>query len=448
MNPGHRLLLAGAEAAERAAGPERGAFVYRTVAEQTNGEGRDAALTSYLRCAIASENPKLIEQAIESWSLVEGDVFGTLYTHVLRLYERGNGPAAMRLLRKEHARGKSLQGSFLFGLGLQELEYDLRGAARIFAEIETKAPDPNMRTAARIRRLHAEVKLPRRRARVLAEAKRLSDRDSLPPLERRLAAEVDLYANSRFRRAAALQQLAELAMAKRGGAEPDAAIHAVRHFLECRGESVTPLEHDRAFALFAALKREGTSGLGATLDHRIAPSPALQARARALAVTGGAMPLPTPVDDSAIALLLEFVAESALPDASPAPHTATLLTRLTRQASIDVDYIFRCLDHVWKSGKTSKEGKERSVVIARAALLLPGTPQGGFLGFAEARSTPASLHLDLAFAAMAAEEKGASLALVHAAQAFAGGDDGTVGRNGRENAYRLLREVKRLVDTP
>lgn len=426
MNAAYRLLLAGAEAAERAASSENAALVYRTVAEQTNGEARTIALVGFLRCAIASRNAALLDQGIDTWIQATGSVFPALYDLVQRLQRQGNEAAALKLARREHTRQKSPESSYLCGLGLAAIARDEEMAVRAFREAEVHAEPGALREAAQIRRLAAAVRIPRRRRSALREAKELNAQSSRSETSLRLLAEIDLYAPSRFRRAAALQELATLAVSR--GREQALAAYALRFYLECRGESLSPLELDRVNAYMDAHKR--FAGLAAPEDRRVAPSAAL--RRRAAEVRSGAKPQEAPVDSSMQGLLLEFVAESltSTDEASaPALHGAELLSRLAKGTPIDATYTFLCLEHIWRSPRLQEHGHARSIQLARAVLAQPGVPERGFLAFLGI--APRSLVLDLAFAARAAEEPGADLALLRAANT-----------NDLEASYRVLRDIR------
>lgn len=244
-------------------------------------------------------------------------------------------------------------------------------------------------------------------------------------LERRLLAQVELYAPSRFRRTAAVEELGALA----GSASPEAnnAAYALSFYIECWGDAATPMEHDRVQAYFDAEMRRG--GLTSRSPRPSAPGEAL--RRRAVEVREGALPQAHPADTSMHALLLEFVAEAALPDGQPARHTETLLARLHRGAPINARYTYTCLEHVWRNPRLPAEGRARTLELTRAVLALPGFPSQGFLGLA--LFAPAELSLDFAYAASAADEPGADTALLRAAKMNA---------SDLETSYRVLRDIR------
>lgn len=428
MNAAHKLLLAGAEAAERAAGPERGAQVYRAVSEQTSGEGRDAALLGFLRCAAESSNSALIDQAITAWGTAASDAFDGVHAIALRLAKAGRKGDVMELLRKDVWRSKRPRSLFALALALAEIERNFEASSRTFREAQALARQESLAEAAHVRALHVEVRVPRLRKRALLDCKHLGERAGhpvLPSLHQRLLAEVDLYAESRFRRAAAMQQLAELASTK--DIEGDEAERVLVSYIEGRRDTLSPLELDRANAFLATRK----------IYREVSPGAALTTRATA--VLGGARPSALPQGAPIHALLLEFVAECAEPEECATPHAQALLARLHANDPVSGDYLFRCLRHVWKKPGTARSALERSVRVAKAALERPAPPSGGYLSLLP--DAPEPLALDLAFAAAAAGEKGAENALLRAAM--------TLGqKEPPERTYVLLRELRGFLPAP
>ena len=246
------LLLAGAKRIETTAGTRAGFHAYRALAQR--GPDADSALAhlAALRCAAELGDEPAFQKLLSTWPTQPGQHAERAAALAHRLATNDRPALARILLEAERTRWTETErgtpGAAL-ALYLSAALAHTEGRAELLRRlIATRGSEP-LRAKAQLRL--AELVRAKGRTAAAAEAARAVVPEELAPAERIRRAEILLLSGSRFQRSAAFSELAELVLT-----HEDLALRAAVRGLCARLPYLTPLELDRARAVFARLPDE------------------------------------------------------------------------------------------------------------------------------------------------------------------------------------------------
>jgi hypothetical protein len=244
------LLLSGAKRIEAAAGARAGLHAYRALAER--GPSLDAATAhlAAMRCAAELGDDPAFHKLLLSWPQQPGAHAEriTALAHRLALQDKQN--LARILLEAERTRwseGERTSPAASTALYLAAALAPGEGRAELLRKLATTSKDARLAGKASLRL----AELARARGQTAAAADMAREIGVTDAAERIRRAEILLLSGSRFQRAAAFSELAELVPHDEAG-----AIRAAIRGLCCVLPVLTPLEEDRVRAVFARLPDE------------------------------------------------------------------------------------------------------------------------------------------------------------------------------------------------
>lgn len=402
------FAIAVAERIEARGGPRAALVVWRSLARQ-RGDDRlqQTAHLAALRCAFAAGQLVAFDDLVRQWRPIGGASRDEDIVACCRRVARGG--ELRRALALAEAECERIPTALALYLHARCLDVLRDGAAtRAFERAAERAQREGVRAIERATRLRRLALLSRSwstMSEAFAEALRVPLEDA-PPGAFIDVADVLLLSPSRFDRATALGHLDHI-VATASNADAQRALWVVTHWVDRLGESITPIEADRLFALLA---RERVVRSHPTLRDLV------RALLASLDMQGGAV-----ATDEELATAARRIGEI-----TPGEPRAWNVARVALDSP---------------DGATRSAGAKLVSASLREA---KSTPRGGFLSLAEAvaRNGDPALADELYRAALARKERGASeaqgLALCRAGWRLA--ESGA-----RADAIRALREAKALL---
>lgn len=379
------LLLAGARRIESAAGTRAGMHAYRALAERTPSLDTAMAHLAALRCAAELGDEPIFHKLLLSWPTQPGAHAERVAAFAHRLATRGQTNLARIVLQAERTRwsdGERRSPAASTALYLAAALAPGEGRSELLRRLAATTTDQSLAAKARLR----VAELTRDKGQTALAAELARELAPTEPGERFRRAELLLLSGSRFQRAAAFGELAELV-----SVDEAAALRSAVRGLCCRLPMLTPLEEDRARAVFARLPDE------ARREQWLAFVDACCQRSR----------------DSSI---------------------ATQASQSGARSAVDLQWLHVTL-HDLVSRLRDASAAERAPLERRFAELIGmgAAPACGFLAFSRVVESPA-LRRDLVLRAEAANEPQARRALIELAHGEA---DARIADNDVASAYCL-----------